>query len=295
MASLRIFANLLFKIAILWAVPYAGFMPRLISFSDPTAWTDPDQVPRAVVTYGFAVPSLDGIEKGAHRHVKGQLLLVQRGALSCEVESGLWVVPPRSAIWIPGNALHSIKASGTLEGYNAFIDPDVESALPKTSCTVSVTPLLRELLIRSADLPIFYQEDSDSSRMVAVLLDELAKAKVEDLHLPMPTDPRLQKIVDEMMASPADRGTLDTWAKRAGLSEWTLARLVSQQTGMSFGRWRQQLSIVLAVKWLAAGGSIQQVAADLGYESAPSFVTMFRKSLGTSPGRYMAERYSGPD
>jgi AraC-like DNA-binding protein len=62
---------------------------------------------------------------------------------------------------------------------------------------------------------------------------------------------------------------------------------------MSFGRWRQQLSVVLAVKWLAAGASIQQVVADLGCESVPSFVTMFRKALGTSPGRYMAERLAG--
>jgi AraC-like DNA-binding protein len=61
---------------------------------------------------------------------------------------------------------------------------------------------------------------------------------------------------------------------------------------MSFGRWRQQLGVMLAVKWLAGGASIQQVAGDLGYESVPSFVTMFRKALGTSPGRYMAERHS---
>jgi AraC-like DNA-binding protein len=61
---------------------------------------------------------------------------------------------------------------------------------------------------------------------------------------------------------------------------------------MSFGRWRQQLSVMLAVRWLAGGASIQQVAADLGYESTPSFVTMFRKALGTWPGRYMAERHA---
>jgi AraC-like DNA-binding protein len=36
---------------------------------------------------------------------------------------------------------------------------------------------------------------------------------------------------------------------------------------------------MLAVKWLGCGASIQQVAADLGYESTPSFVTMFRKDL----------------
>lgn len=80
------------------------------------------------------------------------------------------------------------------------------------------------------------------------------------------------------------------WARRAGLSERTLARMIARQTGMTFGRWRQQLNIMLALQWLANGATIQRVAIDLGYESAGSFVTMFRKALGTSPGRYMAER-----
>ena len=47
---------------------------------------------------------------------------------------------------------------------------------------------------------------------------------------------------------------------------------------------------MLAVKWLGTGASVQQVADELGYESAGGFVTMFRKALGTSPGRYMTER-----
>ena len=132
-----------------------------------------------------------------------------------------------------------------------------------------------------------------NARLTGVLLDELAAAQVEDLHLPMPADPRLRRIADEMLEAPAGRGTLQSWAKRAGMSERTLERLIGRETGMSFGRWRQQLGVVLAVKWLAGGASIQAVAADLGYESVPSFVTMFRKALGTSPGRYMAERHSG--
>ncbi|MGF7205225.1 helix-turn-helix domain-containing protein [Sphingobium olei] len=77
------------------------------------------------------------------------------------------------------------------------------------------------------------------------------------------------------------------------MSARSLERLISRETGMSFGRWRQQLAVILAVQWLVGGASIQQVAADLGYESMPSFVSMFRKALGTSPGRYMTERHFG--
>jgi AraC-like DNA-binding protein len=268
-------------------------MPILNSATKHSDWVDPDSVPRPVVCFGASMEDVGGIELDHHRHRKGQIIFVQSGALSCEVEGGLWIVPPRSAVWIPGDALHAIRASGPLEGYNAFVDPDAAKGLPATCCAVSVSPLLRELLARAGHLPVLYEEGGANCRLVAVLLDELAMAEVEDLHLPMPADARLRRIVDAMMVAPGDRGTLDMWAKRAGLSERTLARLIQRETGMSFGRWRQQLGVMLAVKWLAAGASIQQAAADLGYESVPSFVTMFRKVLGTSPGRYMAERHSG--
>jgi AraC-like DNA-binding protein len=86
---------------------------------------------------------------------------------------------------------------------------------------------------------------------------------------------------------------MESWADRAGMSGRTFARLIGRETGMSFGRWRQQLGIMLAVKWMAEGATIQQVTSDLGYESVPSFVTMFRRALGTPPGRYMAERHPG--
>lgn len=267
-------------------------MPILNALQD-FEWIEPDDVPRPIVAFGAQMSDADGFELEPHRHRKGQMLLVQRGALSCVVEGGLWIVPPRSAIWIPGGALHAIRATGALKGYNAFVDPARKGQLPQACCAVSVTPLLRELLARAAHLPYFYEEDGANARLVAVLLDELAAAQVENLHLPMPSDPRLRKVVDAMMASPADRGSLKIWAQRAAMSERSLERLISRQTGMSFGRWRQQLGLVLAVKWLAGGASTQQVAGDLGYGSVPSFVTMFRKALGTSPGRYMAERHSG--
>lgn len=269
-------------------------MPLFDGSPNDAEWVEPDDVPRPVVTYGFASADFGGIELDLHRHNKGQLLLVQRGALTCEVNSGLWTVPPRSAIWIPGGALHRIKVTGALEGYGAFVASDIDAKLPASCCAVAVTPLLRELMFRAARLPLFYEEGGQSSRLLAVLLDELAAAKVEDLHLPMPSDPRLRKLVELMMASPDDRSALDVWAKRGGMSERSLLRLISRETGMSFGRWRQQLSVTLAVQWLGGGATIQEVAEKLGYESVPSFITMFRKALGSSPRRYMAERHTAP-
>ena len=131
-------------------------------------WFEPDEVPRPLVTYGGVVSNdFGGIELDPHRHVKSQIVWVQRGALSCEVEGGLWIVPPRSAIWIPGGALHAIKVTGVLEGYGAFIAPDIDVKLPKSCCAISVSPLLRELLFRTARLPLLYEEGGVNSRSAA--------------------------------------------------------------------------------------------------------------------------------
>ena len=247
---------------------------------------DPDQVPRAVVAIGVSLGT-SAIELDFHHHRKAQLLMPMRGVLTCEADGVLWIVPPQSAIWIPGGMSHSIRFSGTIEGYNVFIDSAAAPNLSSSCCAVSVTPLLRELLVRAAQLPVLYPEGGSESHLVTLLLDEIAAAPLGKLSVPMPTDARLRRILKTLMANPARRGTLESWAKRAGLSERSLARLITRQTGMSFGRWRQQLSLMLALQWLAEGTSIQQVASSLGYESAGSFVSMFRKTLGVTPGRFM--------
>ncbi|MEX3628729.1 MAG: helix-turn-helix domain-containing protein [Burkholderia sp.] len=59
------------------------------------------------------------------------------------------------------------------------------------------------------------------------------------------------------------------------------------ETGMSFGRWRRQLHIVVAIQKLSTGLSVQRVAAELGYESVNAFITMFKKVLGKTPGHYL--------
>ncbi len=177
---------------------------------------DPDKAPRGVVAIGVAAPE---IELDPHHHRKAQLLFTRRGVLTCEVEEGLWLVPPHCAIWIPGGATHAIKSSGNVEGYTVFIEPALAAELPRNCCTVLVTPLLRELLIRTAVLPLDYVEDGAVVHLVGLLLAEIAAAPIERLYLPMPGDVRLRRIVEAMMAAPSERGTVQSWAKRAQLDE----------------------------------------------------------------------------
>ena len=246
-------------------------------------------VTRPVNAIGLSMAS-GGLESQPHAHRESQLMYLVRGEMICEGSSALWIVPPQSALWIPGSVTHRIRARAPLEGYTIFVEPGAAPNLPPDCCAVSVTPLFRELLLRLATRPALYELEGPDARLVSVLLDELATVSIEEHRLPMPIDPRLRRLVDAMIADPANRATTKMWARRIGVGERTLNRLLVEETGLSFGRWRQQLNIILAIQKLSRGATVQSVALDLGYESASSFVTMFRKALKTSPARYMASR-----
>jgi AraC-like DNA-binding protein/quercetin dioxygenase-like cupin family protein len=232
------------------------------------------------------------LESPFHTHREAQLVYLVRGELTCEASNGLWIVPPQSALWIPSAVVHKMTARAPLEGYSVFIEPNAKETtkLPQECRGLAVSPLLRELMFSLAIRPAPYEPGSPEARLVGVLLDELANAVVEKHRLPIPSDPRLRKLLDRIIAKPSDNATLPTWAKRMGMSERTLNRLLVSETGLSFSRWRQQLHITLALQALSRGAPVQVVASDLGYESSSSFVNMFKKALGTSPARYMARR-----
>ncbi|MCE8441126.1 AraC family transcriptional regulator [Rhodovulum sulfidophilum] len=249
-----------------------------------------DEVPRALVA-ASAVANLGALEQSPrHHHKKAQLLFTVRGVINCEVEDAVWIVPPQCAVWIPGGLPHTVFGSGEVECISLFIDPPEAPNLPTECCTVTVSNFLRQLLMRANVLPELYDIDGPDGRIVSVIFDELAVAPVEDLRLPIPGDPRLKKLTDLLIAAPADHATVAEWASRIALSERSLSRLLAKEVGMSFGRWRRQLHIVLALRQLSTGRTVQAVAMDLGYESASSFVTMFRKMVGKPPSRYLLER-----
>ena len=201
-------------------------------------------------------------------------------------------MPPRCAVWIPDNVPHSVTFAGQVEVYVLFVDPDVASALPRQCCTLSILPpLLQHLLLHVTEMPVLYDVDGADGRIAMVLLDQLSLAPVEKLNFPMPVDARLRRIAAALMADPSDRATIDEWAGRMAVAPRTLTRTLQRETGMSFGRWRQQLHILIrAATARPRGRPVQTVAFDLGYEGASAFITMFRKAMGKPPARYLAER-----
>jgi len=242
--------------------------------------------PAMAIMVDFADYEAEGLR---HQHPQGQLIFALHGAVTCKTESMVWVVPPHCGVWIPGSVPHSSEVTPNARITYLFVEPGV-AMLPGQCCTLSVSPMLREMILRVAELSGTDAGGPHVDRLVRVMLDELALMPREGLALPVSDHPKIALIAATLLADPSDRRTVGQWAEHVAVSERSLKRLIVQQTGLSFGRWRRQLHLVIAVRELAGGATVQQVAGDLGYESPTAFIIMFKKALGTTPSRYFADR-----
>lgn len=247
---------------------------------------DPDSGHEAAAAFRIQVVA-DEQYIPRHQHRKGQLILALHGALTCEVDNAMWMVPPQYAVWVPGQVPHSNRATPEAQVCFLFIEPDA-AAMPAFCCTLKISPLVRELILVMAERGRAELAKPAMNRLVQVLFDELPQQPQEHLQLPVSGHPKIRQMVDTMAVDPARWQTLAQWAAEFAMSERNLARLVVRETGLSFRRWRHQLQLILSLQMLVRGQTVQQTAQSLGYDSTTAFITMFKKGLGQTPGRYLA-------
>lgn len=241
-------------------------------------------LPRPVVALASDYPEQTIIP--SHHHRRAQLVYAETGIMTVRTEYGAWVVPPERAVWMPAKLEHAVHAKTAVAMRSLYIEPEYALDLPKNCTVVGVSPLLKELIIRATNLPKLYDPDDPEGRLMVLVLDEIHALQDLPLYLPTPKDPRLVKITEALGNNPASHETLNDWGIRVGASSRTLARSFLKETGMTFGRWRQQLRLLTALERLANGQSVTAVAMDLGYESTSAFSSMFKRALGKSPSEY---------
>ncbi|KWK57866.1 AraC family transcriptional regulator [Burkholderia ubonensis] len=227
-----------------------------------------------------------------HRHARGQLVGALTGLLSLGLDDQDWVVPAVHAIWIPPHCVHSLRSFGPFSGWSVFVaEPRCES-LPQAPHAIRTSALLREAVRRAASWR-GGALDAAQTRVAEVILDEIAASPPVTLGLPRPRDPRVGRITDALSADLADNRRLEDWAAWAGIAPRTLSRRFVAETGLTFAQWRQQARLLRALEKVADGMPVTTIALDLGYDNVSAFIDMFRRALGTTPGRYMEAGHDG--
>jgi AraC-like DNA-binding protein len=245
-----------------------------------------DDVEGGLLVRSFAVRHTSGYAIPAHSHDWHQLIYASEGVMCVHTAQGDWVVPPNRAVWVPANFEHGIEMAGTVLVQTLYFSVDISGALPGRCCAVNVSPLLRELIIYTIALGTLDCNVPEQFRLTGVLLDQLMILPTIPLRLPFPADERAKRAAAWLRAHPEDPGLIKQMAKRAAASPRTLERLFQKETGMTFGRWRQQLRLLHALRLLAARRPVTAIALDVGYDSPSAFIAMFKRALGTTPHRY---------
>ncbi|MFK3971219.1 AraC family transcriptional regulator [Pseudomonas sp. NPDC087358] len=243
-----------------------------------------DSTPRDVVAIGTDYEH--GHWLPMHSHRRAQLLYGSKGIMQVTTNLGTWVVPPQRAVWIPPQVPHEVLFLG-VRTHSLYIEPD-QSPITQEQCQViEVNTLMRHLLHEAVALPLKYQEDGRDGVLISLLLHEIHRANELPLHIPMPSHERLLASCKTFLMTPDINLSPRQLADSSFMSERTFSRLFREQTGLSFGQWRQRACVVLALSRLADGHSVTTVALDMGYESPAAFATMFRRVLGQAPSVYL--------
>ncbi|SEB60300.1 transcriptional regulator, AraC family [Pseudomonas saponiphila] len=250
-----------------------------------------DRTPRPVVAIG--TDYADGQCLPRHSHRRAQLLYGATGVMQVGTAQGNWVVPPQRAVWIPPGVEHEVLMLG-VSTRSLYIEP-AAAPLDSDGCQViSVSPLLRQLLLEAVELPLQYPQHGRDGLLIDLLLHELQRSRPLPLHIPLPAAGALLGLCQAFLARPDIHQSPEHWAGQLHISLRTFNRSFRQQTGMSFIQWRQRACVVLALARLAAAEPVTRIALDFGYESPGAFSTMFRRVLGQSPSTYLNQEAAFP-
>lgn len=216
----------------------------------------------------------------------GKLLFASRGALTVSTNTGMWVVPPHQAVWVPALVPHEFETAPGAAMQTLYVQANASRRLPNTCRAVHVSPLLRELLRRALQLQTLDRRQREQRNLMEILLDELAVLPIAPIDLPMPRDPRALRAARIVRARPEGRYTLAEASRESGASARTLERLFRAETGLAFGTWRQRARLLRALQLLAENENVTSTAIAVGYESTSAFVAAFRRAIGVTPGQY---------
>lgn len=250
------------------AVPYADALPAPLAFRTETL--EPDTL------YPL------------HRHDWGEFIYAYTGVIEVQMADRHLMAPPLSGLWLPAGVAHTGLNRMACVHSSFYVARELCGGLPSQPCAVAVSALARALLDHLRALGGHLPREAAQGRALQVLLDEVRAAPVVGSYLPGSEDPLLAPVLRALEADPADRRGVAELARLVHASERTLLRRAQQELGMPLAEWRQRLRIVRALPALRAGGKVQAVALELGYASASSFITAFRRHMGVTPQAWRA-------
>jgi AraC-like DNA-binding protein len=199
------------------------------------------------------------------------------------------VAPATWAIWVPAGVRHSIRFVVDSAFRTAYFRPGWVELYPTACTVVSVSALLRELILRTIETGQLDRRNLIDTAIASLIVSELQLSSARSLSLRQPTGETMCRAAMLMSNEDPRAATVSSLARAVGAGTRTFERQFFTETGMTPGRWRQHQAMLRGLELLAAGTGVKAVAARTGYKTASAFIAAFRKIFGTTPGNYFSQ------
>jgi AraC-like DNA-binding protein len=221
-----------------------------------------------------------------HVHEWDQLTYASSGVMRLHADTASWLVPPHRAVWVPAGMRHGEEMQAPVSIRTLYLAPRLARTLPRTTCIVNISTLLRELILQVSRIGVLDRKKPTDAHLIAVLLDLLVSVADVPLQLPTPRDARALRLAALLQERPEEGESIALLSRRAGASRRTMERLFLDETKMTVGEWRRRLRLLHGVTLLARGESVTRVALASGYSSTSAFIAAFKAAFGETPGKY---------
>lgn len=225
-----------------------------------------------------------GTRLAYHRHPHHLIVWATSATVTVRTDARDWLVPPAHALWLPAGTPHALDVLQPGNSCTVAVDTVRCPITWAEPVGIVITPLVRELIVHLDRNP---HPGPTRTSVEALLLDLLEPTAGTRLHVPLSTDPRIRTIADALIANPADRRDLAAWGHEVGAGVRTLTRLFSNETGMTFARWRTHARMRAALTHLARGASVGATARAVGYRKPGAFSDAFARVTGQTPSAWL--------
>src|SRR4051812_3468634 len=167
-----------------------------------------------------------------HWHGRAQFVFAVEGTMTVRTPRRQWIVPPSRALWVPARTVHEIQMYGVVEMRSLYVDEAAAGGMPGSCVVLTVTPLLRELVVRAVAVPGLYDEDGDEGLLMRLLMAEIRRLSACALALPLPESADLTRLCERILGDLSSRRPCGVDAEDMQVSTRTLYRRFLKETGI---------------------------------------------------------------
>ncbi|MDH2595928.1 MULTISPECIES: AraC family transcriptional regulator [Acinetobacter calcoaceticus/baumannii complex] len=218
----------------------------------------------------------------------GRFIYPYSGTIEIEHSGHQLLAPTPYGIWLPPKTQNERYIYKPENYCTVFISEEFSNSLPSQKCTLLCTPIISSILEYFKENHSIFESISSlhQTRLLQVLVDQLTCIKASGSYVPLTHHSVLSKVLSYLKANSSEKINTNELANLFNITERTLNRYCQSELGMTLIEWRQRKKVIIAIRKLEEGKSVDSIAKLLNYSSTTAFINMFKRLTNLTPEQF---------